>query len=150
VLADVREEGRARGQHRHRIEQRQAAVAQALDEMAAQGGQAAEVVRRHRRPLQPPMRHQGGQQRVLNPGRDVLAVPHLRGAGPDHVEGVDREPAGQPRGDPPPRLGGPGKPVDQDQGIALAEPAPGDGVAVEIEALVEREHGGTSVKPVTM
>ena len=77
-----------------------------------EGNRAAEVVANDGGLVQPQMVKQLGEDPALGGQGDVLALPHLRGAVPGEIEGVDGVRLGQSGDDPAPHVGGKGGAVD--------------------------------------
>ena len=135
VIVDQPVEGRAPRRQCDHVDERQRGHVAAVEQVRAQGGRAADVVRDQRRALEPPVLEQRGQASPVAGERDVLTGALVRGAEAEQVEHMDAEALRQPRSDPPPRPRRPRRAVDQHHGRPLAEPVPGDLALLGGEAL---------------
>ncbi|MNO68248.1 hypothetical protein D3C76_590700 [compost metagenome] len=130
-------ERRAPGRQRHRIDQRQAAVVLAVEQMAAQGCGPAEVVGHHVRAIQAPVFQQLRHQRVLHTQGDV-AIDLFRLPVAQQVEVVHPVRGDEMRCNTVPDKGREGRAMHEHQRRAIATHGVANGMPIEAIALSQR------------
>ncbi|MNF94008.1 hypothetical protein D3C84_767040 [compost metagenome] len=142
MLTHLLHERRAPRRQRPRVDQRQAAVILAVQQMRAQHRGAAEIVGHHIRAIQPPMLQQLRQQLVLHAQRhialDLLGQPITQ-----QVEVMHPVRRDEVRRNPVPHIRRERRAMHEHQRWAVATHGVTDGVPVEAIALSQRpvSHG---------